>query len=173
MMPFILLGWLLAVSLAIWWPRRADEHAARTRAYRTLRDAASCLLPGYISFSVLIALLLDVRPGDWFFLVVVRYLAGLGALMLTPYALGMVGLDIGNRPLGLGSSVLAALCAAGLACYGMLLLLNVMLRAIPVWYAVPAFGAALFCGASAAFVLEAYAVMRAPSSTPPEKPEAE
>lgn len=173
MMLFVLLGWLLAVPVVIWWPRPAGENATRTRAYRTLRDAASCLLPGYALFAFVYALLLDVRPGDGFFLVIVLFFSFLGVVALTPFALGMLALDVGNRTLGLTGSVLAAIFAGGLTSFALLLLLSAVQRTIPFWYAAPALGAALLCGASAALVLEAYAVMRAPGGDTPQHPDGE
>jgi hypothetical protein len=172
-MPFILLGWLLAVASAIWWPRADDDNPARGRAYRALRDAASCLVLGYVMFSILILLLVGVRPGDFLFLVVILALAQLCAFVFTPFALGMLALDFGYRWLGLGSSVLAALCGAGLTCYALLILLAAFTDPVPTWYAAPAFGAALLCGASTVFVLETYATMRAPGGEPLENPEAD
>ncbi|HWE62626.1 MAG TPA: hypothetical protein VHB98_13010 [Chloroflexota bacterium] len=158
MMPFVLIGWLLAVPLAIWWPRPLDDESARTRAYRLLRNAATCLLPGYLLFT----LQLGIDPNDQYFRILVLVFVFLGALSLTPLALGMLALDFQRRWLGLGSGVLAALFPAGIVVYALLTLIGAYMRLVPGWYAFPAIGALLLCGGATAFVLEAYAVMRAP-----------
>lgn len=153
----VLVGWMVGVPAAIWWPRGDSGDSARARAYRMFRGAASCLLPGYILW----VLLLGLDPDDAYFRLLLLILAFLGLLALTPLALGMLALDLRNRPLGLIGSILAVLFSAGLTCYGLIVVLGVLIRAgIPLWQGAVAVATILLCGAATAFILEAYALLR-------------
>lgn len=163
--PPVLIGWLLAVMVAIWWPRSdSAANQARTRSYRACQYAASLLLPGY-----LLTVFAQVALVGWELLpLLLPILVVIAALALTPLAIGMLALDIGSRPLGLVSAVLAALFAAGLAGLNALNLLAAIAdiwqggSLIPGWWPFVLAPATLLCGGATAFILETYTLMRWP-----------
>lgn len=156
----VLIGWFLGVPLAIWWPRPSDDNVARAKIYRLLRRAALCQLVGFLCWT----LTLGINPADQIFGVVLLICAVIGAISLTPFAIGMLGLDFGNRWLGVIGAALATLFPAGLTCYSVLTLFAIYTGAIPWLIGLPATGAVMLCGTATWLVLEAYATMRAPRS---------
>lgn len=159
----ILIGWLLAVLVAIWWPRpESTANPARTHAYRSCQYAASLLLPGY-----LLTIFAQLAITGWELLpLLLPILIAIAAMALTPLAIAMLSLDIGSRPLGLVSAVLAAPFAAGLAGLNALNLLAAIIdlwqggSLVPGWWPFVLAPATLLCGGATAFILETYTLMR-------------
>ena len=155
----ICLGWLVGLSLVLWWPRSVADNPARARGYRLVARAASCYVLGFLCLGFMI-LLTDVTGSPLQLLVDLLVLI---AISLTPFAIGMLGLDIGFRFLGLAGSALSALFPAGITCFSLLIVIAAFTGGgVPWWLAVALLGSALLCGTSTWLVLEAYAVMRAP-----------
>ena len=164
-----LLGWLtgttVAMALLIWWPRPAGGNSARRRTATLLQRAAACHVLGFLLWT----LLLGIDPADNLLYLVLLVLGIFGAISLVPFALGMLGLDLGRRWVGVAGGILAVLFPAGLTGFALLTLLGIYGGGVPLWRAVPALGTVLLSGASVWLVLEAYAMMRAPRVRPEGK----
>lgn len=154
--------WMIAVALAIWWPRSGNGNRARGRAYTLLQRAASFHLLGF----VLWALLLGINPDDQYFLLIVFIISIVGVISLTPFAVSMLGLDAGARWVGIAGTTLSVLFPTGVACYALLTLVGIYAGAAPLWLIAPAIGTLILSGAAAWQLMEAYAVMRAPRARP-------
>jgi hypothetical protein len=166
-----LVGWLTGattvMALLIWWPRSAPGNHARRRVALLLQRAAACHVLGFLFWT----LLLGIDPSDGYFFLILAVLGIFGAASLVPYALSMLGLDVGQRWLSLAGSILAVLFPAGFTVYALLTLLGIYAGGVPLWRAAPALGTACLGGASVWFVLEAYTLMRAPRTRPEAKTE--
>jgi len=155
-------GWMIAVALAIWWPRSGDGNKARVRAYTLLQRAASLHVLGFLLW----ILLLGIDPNDPYLLLILFVVSILGVISLTPFAVSMLGLDVGARWVGIAGTTLSVFFPTGVACYALLTLVGIYAGAAALWLIAPALGTLLLSGAAAWQLMEAYAVMRAPRARP-------
>lgn len=160
----VFVGWMIAVALAIWWPRAGGDNKARIRAYTLLQRAASFHVLGFLLW----ILLLPIKPNDPLFLVILLILAILGVISLTPFAVSMLGLDAGARWVGIAGTAVSVLFPTGVACYALLTMLGIYAGEALLWLIAPAIGTLVLSGAAAWQLMEAYAVMRAPRARPPD-----
>jgi hypothetical protein len=156
----VLIGWIIGVPLAIWWPRPVkDDHPAETRAYATIRYAAACLLAAYALYMAVVFTLLRDVVG---IVELLGIIAGFGAFMLSPLASCASALDVQRRSVAIVGSYFAALLTAGQTIFSFFLFLNtaVVDPTTPVWWRVCALASTLSAAVALALVLELYAMVR-------------
>jgi hypothetical protein len=156
----VLLGWIIGVPLAIWWPRPAKpDHPAETRAYITIRYAAACLLAAYVLYMTVVFTQLRDIVGV---VELLGIIAGFGAFMLSPLASCASALDVQRRSVAIAGSYFAALLTAGQTLFSFFLLLNtaVVDPTTPLWWRIFAGASMVLAAVALALVLELYAMVR-------------